>query len=592
MKARSNLKIIISIFFVMLIMSSFSLFIGKNSINKINISTNSYNGLKASGTSSYSDILWVDNPTFEIPVDPWYNTTDGDISDVKANTDVNQANFEVLGESFNFELIADPPNLDWDNFTNPRFPRYPDNFFNDSNGLNVFHFWDESEPVGQTHNTPSIHWKRNITMPVNMDDYIITYASVEAYYNATVTTAPYNTGGIDCPGDPGDSPLQFSTGDYARFYVLVSDPSSTYEDEVAYNQTVNLGQDSPAIPSYSDTLLTSIPQDILIAILTNLFKTNNREFTITLGIDIYCEDNESGVDRDRWDSLIFRYLNFTFSYVKKIDQFTVVSWNQDLNAINRTVANSTILITDANLNFKYKIDKNWTTSSQNSQIRIYINDRKYETAIGLIDYVYSTQFQEAQIGGFDIVSKLLPYEEFTLSIQVYLAEDFGLDHNITISVTDVYLTISYTESWTDPPLASDPEPWINAVLLVLVSAASICLGGYFIAYQRILKYPRPVRKVRKFKRTLNKSSAPAIQIRSRETAFKKSYNKALGSESKSARLKTSGTVMTKVTGRVKKPAPTVETKVDTSQLIDTSLEKKSELDKIVDKSLDEKTKPN
>ncbi len=132
-------------------------------------------------------IEWLDNLEFDSPIDPWYNTTDGDISDVNATSDNEQANFEVLGETNTFELIADPPNLNWDNFTNPRFPRYPDNFFNDSTGLNVYHFWDEGETAGQTHNTPSIHWKRNITMPVNMSDYIITSASLDVVFNATVT---------------------------------------------------------------------------------------------------------------------------------------------------------------------------------------------------------------------------------------------------------------------------------------------------------------------------------------------------------------------------------------------------------------------
>ncbi|MCK4780088.1 MAG: hypothetical protein KAT57_07870, partial [Candidatus Lokiarchaeota archaeon] len=196
---------------------------------------------------------------------------------------------------------------------------------------------------------------------------------------------------------------------------------------------------------------------------------------------------------------------------------------------------------------------------------------------------------EARIGGFDIVSKILPYESFNLTIQVFLAEDFGLEQNITISITDVYLYISYTETFAD----IFSEPWVSTALLIAVSAATVCLGGYLIAYQRILKYPRPVRKVRKFKRTLNKSSAPDTPIMPREIAFKKSYNKELSGTSKSLRLKAGGTKVTKVIEKFKKkPELAVETKIDSDQLINTSLEKKSELDKIVDNSLDGNTKPN
>ncbi len=414
-------------------------------------------------------IEWLDNTEFTTPITPWYNTTDGDISDVNATSDNDQANFEVLGETNTFELVADPPNLDWANFTNPRFPRYPDNFFNDSAGLNVYHFWDENEAAGQTHNTPSIHWKRNITMPVNMSDYIITSASVEAYFNATVTTSPWWNGGIDCPGDPGDTPLQFSTGDYARFYVLISDPDNTFEFEVAYNQTVDLGQDSPAIPSYGDTLLDIVPQDILIAILTSLFKTNNYQFTITLGIDIYCEDNESGVDRDRWDSLIFKYLNFTFTYKKKIDELTKISWNQ----IGNTISGSNIIINNATLNFKYKLDQNWTESSPNSEIRVLINDRQHSETIKLSSG--NTTFQDAKIGGFDVSNLILKDENITLTIQVFLADTFPLEQKRIVSIDNASLVISYTENIVETETKTDI--FLNSVNKTLEKSIEVTMGN-------------------------------------------------------------------------------------------------------------------
>ncbi len=55
-----------------------------------------------------------------------------------------------------------------------------------------------------------------------MSDYVITSASLTAIFNATVTVSPHDGGGIDCPGDPGDTPLQFGVGDSATFYVLIS----------------------------------------------------------------------------------------------------------------------------------------------------------------------------------------------------------------------------------------------------------------------------------------------------------------------------------------------------------------------------------
>jgi len=44
-------------------------------------------------------VEWLDNPTFETPISPWYNTTVGDISDINPTTDFNQGNYEILGDS-------------------------------------------------------------------------------------------------------------------------------------------------------------------------------------------------------------------------------------------------------------------------------------------------------------------------------------------------------------------------------------------------------------------------------------------------------------------------------------------------------------
>jgi len=468
--------------------------------------------IKPSGETIHDNVAWLTNSQFEDPIEPtWFPIIKGDESDVDTSTSPNQANMVILGEEFTFEVIADPPDGNWTAVNNPRFPRFPDNNFTDSAGLNVYHYWDENEPAGQTHNTPSVHWQRHYIMPVNMSDYIITSASVQATFNATVTVSPYSTGGIDCPGDPGDTPLQFSTGDYARFYVLISDPDNTYEYEVAYNQTIDLGQDSPAIPSYPDTLMVPVPEDVLIAYLTAIFKENNFNFTITLGIDIYCEDNESGVDRDRWNSLIIRSLDFTFSYRKKIDQFTSVSWNQ----VGESISGTNKLITGGNLQFEYKIDQTWTNSSPNSELRVLINNNLHSETIKLSKA--TNFFQEAKTGGYDVTPVILKNVNISLSIEVYLADEFGLEDIITVSITNTTLLISYIETF------SDPEPWIFMGLFIISVIGAGVLAAYLIAYQSYLKYPVPVRKVRKYRKTLSRDKTPGVGIVSQKTSFSKHY---------------------------------------------------------------------
>ncbi|MHA1486456.1 MAG: hypothetical protein ACTSSC_04730, partial [Promethearchaeota archaeon] len=200
---------------------------------------------------------------------------------------------------------------------------------------------------------------------------------------------------------------------------------------------------------------------------------------------------------------------------------TFGSWAQDLEEIN----GSNVRITDANLNFNYKLDKNWTDSSINSKIRIFINERQYEyDPINLIDYVYSTSFQEARSGGFDITEIMLPYENFRLSIQVFLAEDFALDSSINISITDVYLYISYTETFNDPII---PENLLFAGLFIISLIGAGALVAYLIAYQTYLKYPVPIRKVRKYRKTLSSEKTPGVGIVTQKTSFSKDYNQEL-----------------------------------------------------------------
>ena len=483
--------------------------------------------IKPSETVSHTNVLWLDNPTFEAPIEStWYSNIQGDESDVDASTSLNQGNIIIVGESREKEVLLNTATQsNWMAFNKSDLVIVPQRasvpyYGVDDDGAWCSHWWWEGENDGQPKNTPRMHWKTNVSMPVDMSDYIITSLSFNAIINASVDPD------IDTPNDvwarPGVIIDQFETYDYAQFYVEVTtldiDELNTYR--IAFNQTRLLGNDNLLLYDMEGNIGAFDEQAIIDAV-NNVLAADpgHNNFTIVLGIYMYCEDNNSGTDRDHWDDMRFKFLNLTFSYEKKIDQFTSGSWAQDLDEIS----GSNVKITDANLNFKYKIDRNWTESSQNSHIRIYINERKFDQTISLIDYVHSSSFQEARSGGYNIEEILLPYENFTLSVQVYLAEDFELGNNITISITDVYLYISYTETFPDPIL----ENWLFLGLFIIAIMGATVLAAYLIAYQTYLKYPVPVRKVRKYRKTLSSSKTPGVGIVSQKTSFGKDYNTEL-----------------------------------------------------------------
>ncbi|MFX1446233.1 MAG: hypothetical protein ACFFHV_22780, partial [Promethearchaeota archaeon] len=228
-------------------------------------------------------------------------------------------------------------------------------------------------------------------------------------------------------------------------------------------------------------------------------------------------------------------------YRKNIDKSTTLSWSQEGNMINYT----SVQVIDATANFEYKIDKDWnkTTSSQFSEVRVLINNKmqkKYPN-VKLVDYNYSKyqgNFIDAREGGYDLTSLITIKENISFSIQVYIGDNFRLDQTINISIDNVYLNISFIvfspegniiiESGGSNGKGGTREaPWIFLIVAMAAIVGSSILGAYFLEYYFVLKYPKPIRKVRKYRRALNKKKIPNVDIISRQKAFKTQYQKHL-----------------------------------------------------------------
>jgi len=237
-----------------------------------------------------------------------------------------------------------------------------------------------------------------------------------------------------------------------------------------------------------------------------------------LGIDLYCEDNEYNVDIDNWNMMIMRSFNLTFTYEKKVDQFTSVSWEQTGNQLT----GENVEIMSAALNFQFKVNDFWPSSlSPNSEIQVLINNKKLRETVKLTRATDTLQYA-FQVNN-DVTSYISKDIDIALSIRLYLADEFGLGENITVSIDNIHFVITYVV-YIDDPLS---EPFIFRILLIVAIIAGLSIGGYLLAYQRVLKYPRPVRKVRKYRRTLTRKKEPSVIITEREKSFKKNYKKEL-----------------------------------------------------------------
>ncbi|MFX1291056.1 MAG: hypothetical protein ACFFAG_08875, partial [Promethearchaeota archaeon] len=158
--------------YMILICIIFSGFLSFYSLNLENNSKDLINSkqIKTSAQESYLK-PWMANPSFS-STENWTSHKGelGDPDDVDAEISGGEANFEVFGDKQTFSLVADPPlDANWTDVENPAFPFFPDTYGINEKGCEVYHHWSEGADQ-----SPSVHWDQNITMPVNMSDYIIT----------------------------------------------------------------------------------------------------------------------------------------------------------------------------------------------------------------------------------------------------------------------------------------------------------------------------------------------------------------------------------------------------------------------------------
>lgn len=442
----------------MLISSSFLLTFGNDNPKIFLDEKNNQKKIHTAAQISETKV-WIKNPTFISPIEPiwfWENGSEGDNSDVEATSNPDQAEFKVLGKEEMVTLIYGVPNdinsPGWQIFNNGDF-LLPDDAAINSSGLYVYHYLDESTGPGQVHNFPSVHFKTNVSMPVDMSDYVITNVSLEVIFNASVDI---NVDSYNDWNQTDDTPYidwdKFLIGDSANFYVEFSDLNNSYPFRVGDFETrdVALGQGDrmgyTSILNITDRELDYVDDQDTISALNSVLEADNQNLTITLGLDIYCEDNKGagGGDQDLWNYLIFRSVNLTVTYVKKIDQFTTVSWNQIGNQIN----GSTSQVQSAFFNFNYKINQTWPTSAPLSEIKFNINNNTLEGSTIKLSSAKTT-YQEALNGSFDVTSLIQTDVNISVSIEMFIKDSFSLNQSLTISIDDAYLNITYIKTIPD-----------------------------------------------------------------------------------------------------------------------------------------------
>ncbi len=472
----------------------------------------------------FFNVEWLENTGFDNS-SLWVTETLGDDQDVDDAISGGEATFTVIGDEGGYTFHANPPLSDnWTESQNPEFIE-PDIYGINETGCYVGHEYLE-EPVAnyfgvtgnQTRNFPSMNWVHTVELPDNMSDYVITSASVSAIVNGSGDT------NLETPGDVLLSSGYIGVGDYARFSINVADPNNIENYRIAYNKTTTLGSDisgSVGPNTYgervylNDTYLVPVDEDLLILYLTKILQYDYMNFSIILGIDAYCEDNYPSYDRDTFYDLRIKNFSLSFTYEKKIDQFTTVSYRQTGDVVECTT------ITNASMSFDYKIDTLWPSTSPNSEIQAIINGKKYSEAVKLSDF--DTTTQSVEYFGIGLKNLLTPNLSVTVQFQLYIADEFENTVNYTISIDNVHFRVSYMV-FTPDPIPNPPPNYLG--LTVGLAAAMVALSTVFILYQTVFKFPVYVRKIRGVRRKIRrgmKTKPLRVQSRSDQVG---SINKA------------------------------------------------------------------
>ncbi len=158
-----------------------------------------------------------------------------------------------------------------------------------------------------------------------------------------------------------------------------------------------------------------------------------------------------------------------------------------------------------------------TLPGESVTIGVSLQDLDYGGNIENATVTYSADFGQGELsdpdgdGVFEAVLTNIPEGTYQITVSVYADDDYDFER--------IRLTLNAFR----PP----ENVLLFQVLTILAIGAAIVVGGYFVAYQRVLKYPKPIRRLRKFRKSIKSKKLPSIQIPSREDTLNKLYKEKL-----------------------------------------------------------------
>jgi len=169
----------------------------------------------------------------------------------------------------------------------------------------------------------------------------------------------------------------------------------------------------------------------------------------------------------------------------------------------------------------------------NIPLRVVLTDEVFGGTIKYANVTYRWQFEDGELtdlnsdGIYEIELTNVPVGSYVITITATKGDDYEFErYEVTITVTN-------------PPF----EFLFFMILLIAAITTMISLVSYLILYKRVLQYPKPIRKVRKYRRTLRKTKQPNISVIPRKEAFDDRFKDEIGKSSKFLKGKPSESII-------------------------------------------------
>ena len=150
---------------------------------------------------------------------------------------------------------------------------------------------------------------------------------------------------------------------------------------------------------------------------------------------------------------------------------------------------------------------------QNFKLEINLLDLDFDTSVLNATVTYTWTYGQGTLtdpdnnGIYEGTISNLREGTFVITISVYAGDDYEFERfTVTLNVVR-------------PP----EDVLLFQVLTIVGVGAAVGLGGYLYAYQKVFRYPKQVRKIRKYKSKLKKTKSIGIETRSRDQIIEDTY---------------------------------------------------------------------